>query len=326
MKKRSNFIPLALLIFLAFSFIERVEADDGFKFNYPRVVPQLKAPTFGPPPGQNIANAILLSEALRQRNVAQLQEQENIAQREVQRRQLQIFLTNLRDLTIKLKILSNRIPAPHPGLLGVIEGYIIELKSKWGYIIEVKEYDRLLKANSEVVQIVGFPNPVHDTFNYRAVSWFRIIDGYNQAIREFSKEFGYVGEPINAREIMSAREFGMASVIYGDPLQNLTNIELKEVFNGDMSSISIEKIESAKEECQKRKVVCGNAWSDFNYLMRQTLSRFTKVDQEKSLTVAKATAQQQMENHTKYNPRTGQTFPDRYQYDPATGEQLFRIH
>jgi len=31
---------------------------------------------------------------------------------------------------------------------------------------------------------------------------------------------------------------------------------------------------------------------------------------------------QTQEVHTKYNPRTGQTFPDRYQYDPATGEQL----
>ena len=31
---------------------------------------------------------------------------------------------------------------------------------------------------------------------------------------------------------------------------------------------------------------------------------------------------QQQEVHTKYNPRTGQTFPERYQYDPATGEQL----
>ena len=28
------------------------------------------------------------------------------------------------------------------------------------------------------------------------------------------------------------------------------------------------------------------------------------------------------EVHTKYNPRTGQTFPERYQYDPQTGEQL----
>lgn len=31
---------------------------------------------------------------------------------------------------------------------------------------------------------------------------------------------------------------------------------------------------------------------------------------------------QQQELHTKYNPRTGQTFPDRYQFDPNTGEQL----
>ena len=30
----------------------------------------------------------------------------------------------------------------------------------------------------------------------------------------------------------------------------------------------------------------------------------------------------EQEVHTKYNPRTGQTFPERYQYDPATGEQL----
>ncbi len=28
------------------------------------------------------------------------------------------------------------------------------------------------------------------------------------------------------------------------------------------------------------------------------------------------------EIHTKYNPRTGQTFPERFQYDPNTGEQL----
>ena len=28
------------------------------------------------------------------------------------------------------------------------------------------------------------------------------------------------------------------------------------------------------------------------------------------------------EVHTKYNPRTGQTFPDRYKFDPNTGEEL----
>ncbi len=28
------------------------------------------------------------------------------------------------------------------------------------------------------------------------------------------------------------------------------------------------------------------------------------------------------EIHNKYNPRTGQTFPDRYKYDPNTGEEL----
>ncbi len=33
-------------------------------------------------------------------------------------------------------------------------------------------------------------------------------------------------------------------------------------------------------------------------------------------------AQATQEVHTKYNPRTGQTFPDRYKYDPNTGEEL----
>lgn len=33
-------------------------------------------------------------------------------------------------------------------------------------------------------------------------------------------------------------------------------------------------------------------------------------------------ATQPQELHTKYNPRTGQTFPDRYKYDPNTGEEL----
>jgi uncharacterized protein YcfJ len=36
--------------------------------------------------------------------------------------------------------------------------------------------------------------------------------------------------------------------------------------------------------------------------------------------MSKASPQQEV--HTKYNPRTGQTFPERYQYDPATGEEL----
>lgn len=35
-----------------------------------------------------------------------------------------------------------------------------------------------------------------------------------------------------------------------------------------------------------------------------------------------APPQQGQEVHTKYNPRTGQTFPERYQYDPTTGEKL----
>jgi uncharacterized protein YcfJ len=38
--------------------------------------------------------------------------------------------------------------------------------------------------------------------------------------------------------------------------------------------------------------------------------------------VAQQAAPVAQEVHTKYNPRTGQTFPERYQYDPATGEQL----
>lgn len=32
--------------------------------------------------------------------------------------------------------------------------------------------------------------------------------------------------------------------------------------------------------------------------------------------------QQGQEIHTKYNPRTGQTFPERFKYDPNTGEEL----
>lgn len=31
------------------------------------------------------------------------------------------------------------------------------------------------------------------------------------------------------------------------------------------------------------------------------------------------------EAHTKYNPRTGQTFPEQFQFDPNTGEQLQRL-
>ena len=38
--------------------------------------------------------------------------------------------------------------------------------------------------------------------------------------------------------------------------------------------------------------------------------------------VAPAPPVQQQEVHTKYNPRTGQTFPEKYQYDPTTGEEL----
>jgi len=33
-------------------------------------------------------------------------------------------------------------------------------------------------------------------------------------------------------------------------------------------------------------------------------------------------AQPAQELHTKYNPRTGQTFPDRIKFDPNTGEEL----
>jgi predicted lipid-binding transport protein (Tim44 family) len=31
---------------------------------------------------------------------------------------------------------------------------------------------------------------------------------------------------------------------------------------------------------------------------------------------------QVQEVHTKYNPKTGETFPERYKYDPATGDEL----
>ncbi len=31
---------------------------------------------------------------------------------------------------------------------------------------------------------------------------------------------------------------------------------------------------------------------------------------------------QVQEVHTKYNPKTGQTFPERFKYDPATGDEL----
>ena len=34
------------------------------------------------------------------------------------------------------------------------------------------------------------------------------------------------------------------------------------------------------------------------------------------------TQQPRQELHTKYNPRTGETFPEQYQFDPKTGEEL----
>ena len=34
---------------------------------------------------------------------------------------------------------------------------------------------------------------------------------------------------------------------------------------------------------------------------------------------------QGVETHTMYNPKTGQTFPDGYLYDPKTGEQLMPV-
>lgn len=37
-------------------------------------------------------------------------------------------------------------------------------------------------------------------------------------------------------------------------------------------------------------------------------------------------APQNQEIHTKYNPRTGQTFPERYKFDPNTGEELKYLH
>ena len=43
------------------------------------------------------------------------------------------------------------------------------------------------------------------------------------------------------------------------------------------------------------------------------------VQQQPTYTAPPAGAQ---EVHTKYNSRTGQTFPDRYKYDPNTGEEL----
>lgn len=38
--------------------------------------------------------------------------------------------------------------------------------------------------------------------------------------------------------------------------------------------------------------------------------------------ISSAPIQAAQEIHTKYNPRTGQTFPERFLYDPNTGEQL----
>lgn len=40
---------------------------------------------------------------------------------------------------------------------------------------------------------------------------------------------------------------------------------------------------------------------------------------------APAPAGRTQEVHTKYNPRTGETFPDRFQYDPKTGEELLPL-
>jgi len=44
--------------------------------------------------------------------------------------------------------------------------------------------------------------------------------------------------------------------------------------------------------------------------------------QQQQPTYQQNTAQAAGEAHTKYNPRTGQTFPNQFQFDPNTGEQL----
>ena len=50
--------------------------------------------------------------------------------------------------------------------------------------------------------------------------------------------------------------------------------------------------------------------------------QYTPAPQYAQPQVAQPSAPVQQEVHTKYNPRTGQTFPERYQYDPSTGEEL----
>jgi len=47
---------------------------------------------------------------------------------------------------------------------------------------------------------------------------------------------------------------------------------------------------------------------------------------EQVRTATKVAPSRIQEVHTKYNPRTGKTFPERYRYDPDTGDELVYIN
>lgn len=276
----------SLLTYMVLSFLCVHSSPDLFayerKFGFDP--PPISAPSFQRSSGEQLGQAIVLVELLKQRKEQELllqqqaheqEELERLRQEEYNR--ITAAAENIRQVLVQLKKLSDKIPPTNPGPWRFIQGFFTELRSQMGYLPELIEYRRLLQANKTLSESMVFPNIAYDTFDVRALYWDGVFETYNLAVLELNRQFPFVTNSINKQHFMTLREIGRVAILHGIDPRNLTDDELKEAFQGDITYISKDALEIYRSTCRERAIECEKDWSRFwSDIIRNIQARFRK--------------------------------------------------
>ena len=173
------------------------------------------------------------------------------------------FLT-IKESLSRLKNLSNTIPSTSPGLQRFIQSAAISFRAKFlgefpqlHYYQSEKAWLRSKLDTTFIGMSVFLPELPYDTFDVRAMSWYNLVDQYNMRAEWYVKRFPEQVTLIDRRELMAPREIGRAALIHLRNFEDLTNDELMEAFQGDLSWVNTDVLQTARMECEKRTLSCG---------------------------------------------------------------------
>ena len=131
-----------------------------------------------------------------------------------------------------------------------------------------KGYRELIEKLRGLLGDVKFPDLESDSFEDRILGWSSFLKAYNRKADHYNEMYPDLVITIDPQEFFSDHELGTLAFLTATDLSKLTNAQLASAFPRDQQSqISELTLKLARDECRRRRIVCGDTASNLRQVM-----------------------------------------------------------